>query len=82
MTVREATVGPLSGTWSVSLASTTTKSAGTPSPSPTSWANAVSVPCPISVFAESTRGRPSGAMSSAARDDSLTSPLPVNPAPW
>ena len=74
-------MGPLSGTRAVSGFSIITRSAGTPSVWPTICANMVMVPWPISVLAASTRGRPSGASSSAATEASLTSPLPVKPAP-
>ena len=52
MQVREATVGPLSGTRPVSGGAISTNSAGTPRASPTIWAKMVTVPWPISVDAE------------------------------
>ena len=50
MQVREATVGPLSGTRAVSGSATSTRSTGIPSASATIWASVVRVPWPISVL--------------------------------
>ena len=50
MQVREATVGPLSGTRAVSGSATSTRSSGQPSASATIWASVVRVPWPISVL--------------------------------
>ena len=80
MQVRDATVGPLSGTRAVSGCATSTVSYGTPSASATICASIVRVPCPISVLATRIR-TPAGVVSSAAREASITSPLPVNPEP-
>ena len=55
MQVREATVGPLSGTCAVSASETSTRVVGMPSVSATIWACIVRVPWPISV--EATRMR-------------------------
>ncbi len=82
MTVRDATVGPLSGTSRVSGTATSTSVSASPSRSATICANTVFVPWPMSVLAASTRTRPSGVSSSAAREASFTSPEPVKPEPW
>ena len=81
MQVREATVGPLSGTFAVSGVATRTRSSGRPSVSATICARVVRAPWPISVLATRMR-TPRGTSSSAAREASITSPEPVKPAPW
>ncbi len=79
--VRDATVGPLSGTTEVSGTAISTASYGTPSSCETSCGKIVLVPWPISVEALRTRILPSCVNSMLATLASLTSPLPVNPAP-
>ena len=81
MQVREATVGPLSGTSAVSTSWTSTASNGTPSASATICACMVRVPWPISVLPTRIR-TPFAVSSSAASEASLVSPLPVKPDPW
>lgn len=81
MQVRDATVGPLSGTTAVSTAAVSTASYGIPSASATICACIVRVPWPISVLLTSTR-TPPAVSSTDAFDDNATSPLPVNPDPW
>ncbi len=80
MHVRDATVGPLSGTSPVSAAFTSTQSYGTPSVSATICACIVRVPCPISVLATRMRA-PRPVSASDAFDASFTSPPPVKPEP-
>ena len=80
MQVRDATVGPLSGTTLVSGSATSTCSYGMPSASATICACMVRVPWPISVLEVSTR-TPVAVSSTVAREASLSSPLPVNPEP-
>ena len=79
--VRDATVGPLSGTRDVSCGATSTASLGTPSASATSCGRTVFAPWPISVDDVSTRIRPSVVSSIPAALASRVSPPPVNPAP-
>ena len=79
--VRDATVGPLSGTYAVSCGAISTASTGTSRASATSCGKIVLVPCPISVEAVRIRMRPSPVSSSETTDASLTSPEPVKPAP-
>ena len=79
--VRDATVGPESGTYAVSWGAISTASNGTPRASATSCGKIVFVPWPISVEATRMSMRPSAVSSSDATDASLTSPEPVNPAP-
>ena len=81
MQVRDATVGPLSGTTAVSAALTSMQSYGSPSVSATICACIVRVPCPISVLATRMRA-PRSVSASDAFDASLTSPPPVKPEPW
>ena len=57
--VRDATVGPLSGTIEVSCGAISTASIGTPRASAASCGKIVLVPCPISVEAVRMRRRPS-----------------------
>ena len=80
--VRDATVGPLLGTRAVSASATTTSSGVRPSRAAASAVKTVIVPCPISMFADSTSMRPSGRPATSTREESITSPLPVKPAPW
>ncbi len=80
MQVRDATVGPLSGTSSVSAAFTSMSSYGTPSVSATICASIVRVPCPISVLATRIRA-PRSVRASDAFDASFVSPAPVKPEP-
>ena len=79
--VREATVGPRSGTIEVSCGAISTSPNSTPSVSATSCGKIVFVPWPISVEAVRMRMRPSSVSSRLATDASLTSPDPVKPAP-
>jgi hypothetical protein len=81
MHVRDATVGPLSGTIDVSGCAISTASTGTPSVSAAICAKIVLVPWPISVFDDSTRTRPSEAASSTTTEARWSSPDPVKPAP-
>ena len=81
MVVRDATVGPLSGTRAVSARATSTASTGRPSTSATICAWTVRAPWPISVLAVRMR-TPRRVSSSEAFDASFTSPAPVNPHPW
>ena len=81
MQVRDATVGPLSGTSAVSASLTSIASYGTPSASATICACMVRVPWPISVLATRMRA-PRAVSSSDAFEASLTSPPPVKPEPW
>ena len=64
--VREATVGPESGTIEVSWGAMVSASIGTPSSSATTCGRIVLVPWPISVEAVSTRISPSPVSSSEA----------------
>jgi hypothetical protein len=80
MQVRDATVGPLSGTVDVSGRPVSTSSYGMPSESATICACMVRVPCPISALPTRMR-TPRSVVQRAAREASFTSPLPVNPAP-
>ena len=64
MAVRDATVGPESGTIEVSCGAISTSSYSTPSASATSWGKIVFVPWPISVDAVRIRIRPSSVSSS------------------
>jgi hypothetical protein len=82
MTVREATVGPESGTTFVDGTAKSTRSTPTPSPSAAIWRKTVSTPCPISVEAVRTRARPPGRRSTATFPFRYFSPEPVKPAPW
>ena len=68
MQVRDATVGPLSGTTDVSGCTMSTVSIATPSVSAAICAKIVLVPCPISVFDDSTRTRPSADASRATTE--------------
>ena len=79
--VRDATVGPESGTTAVSGAASSTASIGTSSASATSCGKIVLVPWPISVEAVRIRISPSAVSSSEATEASFTSPEPVKPAP-
>ncbi len=79
--VREATVGPESGTNAVSCGAMSTDSKGTSSASATSCGKIVLVPCPISVEATRISIRPSAVSSTDATEARWTSPDPVNPAP-
>jgi hypothetical protein len=79
--VRDATVGPESGTIEVSCGAISTSSYSTPSVSATSCGKIVFVPWPISVEAVRIRMRPSSVSSTAATEASFTSPEPVKPAP-
>jgi hypothetical protein len=81
MHVREATVGPLSGTSPVSAAFTSTSSYARPSVSATICACIVRVPCPISVLPTRIL-TPRSVSASVAFDASFTSPPPVKPEPW
>ena len=81
MHVRDATVGPLSGTNAVSASFTSIASKGTPSASATICACIVRVPWPISVLATRILA-PRAVSSSDAFEASLTSPPPVKPEPW
>ena len=81
MQVRDATVGPLSGTTAVSAAFTSMQSYGMPSVSATICASIVRVPWPISVLATRIRA-PRSVSASDAFDASLISPPPVKPEPW
>ena len=80
MQVRDATVGPLSGTIAVSGGADLDPSYGTPSVSATICACIVRVPWPISVLADAIR-TPRSVSASEAFDASLTSPPPVKPEP-
>ena len=82
MQVREATVGPLSGTMSVLASVTWTCSTVTPKASAAIWLNMVSAPWPMSVELERTSNRPSTVRASVAWPLSRASPEPVNPEPW
>jgi hypothetical protein len=82
ISVRDATVGRCRAPRSVSGVSNATNARGHAQRLGHQLQNTVTVPWPISVFALRMRGRPSGVRSSAARDASFTSPLPVKPAPW
>ena len=79
--LREATVGPVSGTRDVSGRTTSTASGSTPSASATTWARTVRAPWPISVVAASARMAPSAVSSTVATLARCASPDPVNPAP-
>ena len=79
--VREATVGPESGTNAVSWGATSTSSTSIPSSAATSCGKIVLVPWPISVDAVRTRIRPSSVSSRLATEPIFTSPEPVKPAP-
>ena len=79
--VRDATVGPLSGTSDVSRGATSTSSWLMPRASATIWASTVRDPCPISVLAVSARTRPSAVSSTETTLASFVSPEPVNPPP-
>ena len=81
MLVREATVGPLSGTAAVSGWATSTASSGSERVSATICASVVRAPWPISVLPTRMR-TPWGSSLSEAREASITSPEPVKPAPW
>jgi hypothetical protein len=81
MHVRDATVGPLSGTNAVSASCTSMASNGIPNASATICACMVLVPWPISVLATRMRA-PRSVSSNEAFDASFTSPPPVNPDPW
>ena len=79
--VREATVGPESGTNAVSWGAISTSSTSMPSSAATSCGKIVLVPCPISVDAVRIRIRPSRVRSRLAIEPIFSSPEPVNPAP-
>ena len=81
MHVRDATVGPLSGTAAVSGCATSTSSQSMPSASHAICAKIVFVPWPISVLAASTRMWPSAAASTLTTEARCCSPEPVKPAP-
>ena len=79
MQVRDATVGPLSGTAAVSGWTTSTSSQSMPSASQAICAKMVFVPWPISVLAASTRMWPSAAASTLTTEARCCSPEPVKP---
>ena len=79
--VREATVGPESGTNEVSCGAISTSSMSSSSSAATSWGKIVFVPWPISVDAVRIRIRPSAVSSRLAIEPIFSSPEPVNPAP-
>ena len=81
MAVRDATVGPQSGTMLVSCGATSTASAPMPSSAATSWGKIVLVPWPISVCAVRTRIEPVSVSCTDATPAICTSPDPVKPAP-
>ena len=81
MAVREATVGPLSGTSDVSTGAISTSPGSMPRASAAIIGKIVFVPWPISVLATSTRTTPSSPSSTPATLARWTSPLPVKPAP-
>ena len=79
--VREATVGPLFGTISVSGAAMVTSLYSMPSVSAAICVRIVFVPWPNSVFDTRTRTLPSGVTSTPPSEFRYNSPEPVNPEP-
>ncbi len=82
MVVREATVGPESGTSPVSGSAKTRSSGPTPAAAAAIWGKTATQPWPMSVMAVRTSMRPSGRRRAVTGDFILRSPLPVKPAPW
>ena len=80
--VRDATVGPLSGTSSVDGSTTVIRSASTPSAPAAIWVKIVIAPWPMSVELAQTSNRPAAVARTIARPASRCSPEPVKPAPW
>ena len=81
MTVREATVGPESGTTAVSGSTTSTSSTAAPRAWAAICASTTVVPWPKSVEDTSTWGRPSSARRTVTGERMRRSPLPVKPVP-
>ena len=80
--VREATVGPESGTWPVSGSAKTRSSGPTPAAAAAICGKTAAQPWPMSVIAVSTSMRPSSRRRAVTGDFIRRSPLPVKPAPW
>ena len=79
--VRDATVGPESGTMLVSGGAKTMSSKLTPAAAAAICGNTIAQPCPMSVIAVRISIRPSASIRAVTGDFIFCSPEPVNPAP-